>query len=205
MKIKGFSIVDFYKNKYTDVAPYLRNKNTKAITSIVLTLFTLTIFGLFAINPTLSTIANLQKQLEDSRFVDENLSRKITNLSMLQRRFNQLQGDLPVVYSAVPENPNVPTLMSQVYLIALEENVSINNLQTQEVELSKTTDAPNKYSSYIFNVSASGEYNNLLSFVNSLNRFERIVSIDTITLNTSTDLQVSAVQISIRGEAYFKK
>ena len=42
----------------------LKNKRAVQFTYLVLTIIALTFFGLFAINPTLSTIAKLQKEIE---------------------------------------------------------------------------------------------------------------------------------------------
>lgn len=203
MKIKTFSITQIYKNKLFNVTPYLRQKNTQAFTMIVFTLVSLSLFGVFAINPTLSTIANLQKQLEDSKFVDESLSKKITNLSVLQQKYNQLGKDIPIALAALPKNPSVPMLMSQIHLIALNTNVSIVSLQSHQVELSKTIDGPDKYSSYSYSLSVKGAHDNITKFISQLTSFERIVTIDSLSI--SKEGADSTLLLNMKGEVYFKK
>lgn len=205
MKIKQFSLTQFYKNKYAEVIPYLKQKNTQVFTTIILTLLAISFFGIFAINPTLSTIANLQKQLEDSNFVDESLSKKITNMSILQRKYVQLGNDIPVVLSAIPKNPNVPVLISQLYLLGFNTGININNLQAYEVELSKKTDAKPGYASYAFSFSGNGQYTDILKFISSLINFERIVSLDALLISRQGVAEDNSLQVSVRGEAYFKK
>lgn len=205
MKIRMFSITEYYKNKYEQAVPYLKQKNTQVFTTIILTLFALSFFGIFAISPTLSTIANLQKQLEDNRFVDESLSKKITNLSILQRKFNELGSDTTVILTAIPKDPNVPMLMSQVHLLALNSNLSVTGMQAFQVELSKILDNPQQYSSYSFSLAAQGSYDDIVAFVSDLVTFERIVAIDTLAINRAQKNEDTVFQVSLRGEAYFKK
>ena len=52
-------------SKYLALMPDLRQEKTKKFTTIVLTLAASIILGLFAVNPTLSTVANLQKQIDE--------------------------------------------------------------------------------------------------------------------------------------------
>ena len=57
--------------EYLKLLPATKRENTKAITMLIFTFISLSVLGLFAINPTLSTIIELQKQYEESQFVHE--------------------------------------------------------------------------------------------------------------------------------------
>ena len=61
--------------------PRLREKKIQTFTTLALTLITFTVFSVFAISPTLGTITDLQKQISDSQFVNQQLQTKITALS----------------------------------------------------------------------------------------------------------------------------
>ena len=95
MKVSKYDISTVFKNiknnKYYKLLPDFKEEKTRRLSSIVFSLLALSIFGLFAINPTLSTIARLKKELSDAKFVDQQLTEKIANLSSLQE-----------VYLAVP-------------------------------------------------------------------------------------------------------
>ncbi|MGA2968093.1 MAG: hypothetical protein ABSD69_02925, partial [Candidatus Levyibacteriota bacterium] len=58
-QIKGIK-KDQYE-KYLELIPDIKREKAQKYITIVLTLTTAIILGVFAINPTLSTIANLQK------------------------------------------------------------------------------------------------------------------------------------------------
>jgi hypothetical protein len=62
---------NLYTSKYFEKLPDFKEKKIQAFITIALTLIALSFFAIFAINPTLSTIANLQKQSEDT-FVEQN-------------------------------------------------------------------------------------------------------------------------------------
>lgn len=65
---------DLLKNtkiKYLQLLPNLKGEKTQKFTTLILTFFALSFFGLLAINPTISTISELNKELEDNKFVDQ--------------------------------------------------------------------------------------------------------------------------------------
>src|SRR4051794_1976618 len=82
--------------EYLKLLPSIHDERTQLITMLIFTFVALSFFGLFAINPTLSTIVELKKELSDSQFVDQQLTNKINNLESLQQRYNLLGPDLPV-------------------------------------------------------------------------------------------------------------
>lgn len=204
MIIKEDVFKNFYLNRYKEVLPYFKEKKTQAFTTLAFTLITLSIFGIFAISPTISTIAQLRKELDDNRHVDEQLQQKIINLGILQTKYIALEKDLPFVLAAVPTNPQAPTLVGQLYALAQASSITVNRLQTFEVELSKTKEAMNQYSSFGFVIELSGSYTNTLRFIDALSTFNRVITVDTISMNRISDQQTNLKTI-IRGKSYFKK
>ena len=75
---------------FLKLLPPIKNENTRIITTLILTFAAMTFFGAFAINPTLTTIVNLKKQLEDSQIVYNKLVEKNNNLSFLLNQYNSL-------------------------------------------------------------------------------------------------------------------
>ncbi len=190
--------------KYKELLPDFQEEKTQAFTTLILSIISLSIFGLFAIQPTVSKITELHKQLEDDLFTEERLTEKINNLGQLYQKYNELSSDLPIVYAAIPQNPDAASLLGQLQAIGKRDNVIILKLQTSQVELSKEEEAGSKYSSFAFSLDTEGSYEQLLSFIESLAKFERIISIDAISINTSTE-QEGSLGLNIRGKAYFKK
>ena len=195
-KVKG--------NKYFELLPDLKKEKTKNYSIIIFSLISLSFFGIFAINPTLSTIAKLKKELSDTKFVDEQLSKKIANLSSLQEKYNIVEKDIPIVLAAIPKNPQVPLLMGQIQAVSRQTGVEIINLQSFEVDVPGSHNDQKKYSSFSFSTSVRGNYENLTNFISTLSSMERVISLDTLSINRKGN-QPGILELSIKGTAYFKE
>ncbi len=190
------------KDLYKNFAPIFKEEKTQKFSTLALTLLTLSFFGIFAINPTVSTIVNLQKQLSDSQFVDKKLQEKINSLAALQVQFESIKGSIPDILKAVPEKPHVPLFAAQLQGVAQKNNVAIGRLQIFQVELSKTPTASKDYSSFGFTLDVEGQQDSLTKFLSSLIGFDRVVSIESISL--TKDKTKNTLQLSLRGKTYFK-
>lgn len=184
--------------KYLELIPDLKKEKAQKYITIVLTLATVITLGLFAINPTLSTIANLQKQIDDNNFVQQKLQQKINDLALLQGKYSDLQTDLPMIYNSVPKTTEVSLLIAGVQSIAKDSSLKITSLQTSEVNLSKPTP---KGSSFDFTLTANGSYSNILQFLDEISHFQRAVALKDITISTQNDSLV----LSFNGTAFFKQ
>lgn len=189
-------------DKYlTALLPRLQEKRVQSFTTITLSLITLSFFGIFAIGPTLSTIADLKKQISDDQFVNQQLQQKITNLTNLQVSYKSIQNDIPLVYQAIPETPQVTTIVGQMQTLAQISNVSLLNIQTLPVDISNISST--KYNSFSFALDISGSYANIKTFLQNITNFNRIITIDAMSLSKPT-LTQDVYTLSLRGEAYFK-
>ena len=195
-KVKG--------NKYFELLPDLKKEKTKNYSIIIFSLISLSFFGIFAINPTLSTIAKLKKELSDTKFVDEQLSKKIANLSSLQEKYNIVEKDIPIVLAAIPNNPQIPLLRGQIQAVSRQTGVEIINLQSFEVDVPGSHNDQKKYSSFSFSTSVRGNYENLTNFISTLSSMERVISLDTLSINRKGN-QPGILELSIKGTAYFKE
>lgn len=190
--------------KYRELLPDFQEKKTQAFTTLLLSLVALSFFGFFAINPTVSKITELHKQLEDAEFADQRLTEKINNLGILFQKYNELSADLPIVFNAIPAQPDAGLLLGQIQAISKKTNVTLLRVQSFQVELSRDEEGVSKHSSFSFSVDVDGLYDELFSFTALLANFDRIVSFDAISISTS-DTHEDKLTLNIRGKAYFKK
>lgn len=186
--------------RYLKNLPNFQQERTQQLTTLAFTLFGSAIFIIVAITPTLSVITNLQKQISDSQQVESDLQTKIQNLNELHQSYALLNNDLSVVQSALPQTPSVPTLTGQIQHIAQNSNVSLKSLQVSQVQLSQTppATAPN---SYTLNIEAEGDDSNIFTFLNSLTSFNRIITLNAISLQQDT--LTHGTTVSIRATTYF--
>lgn len=227
--------------EYLKLLPNMQKENTRIITTLILTFFAMSFFGIFAINPTLSTIVTLQKQLADSELVYEKLKTKITTLSSLQQQYANLQADLPVVMEAIPKIPDAPLLTAQIHGLAKQRNIKITSFSISGVQLKEANihqpkqtaspapdtaaaallselpiapgaDTPNSVepgenplpeTSYAFSLQFQGSYDELMAFAKSLSQMNRIITIDSISINKDT--KQSGLTMAINARVYFQK
>lgn len=183
------------------ILPRLAEKRVKSFTTITLALLTLSFFGIFAISPTLSTIADLQKQISDSEFVNQQLRQKITNLTLLQDSYKKIQNSLPVLYNAVPANPDATVLVGQLQTIAQNSHVTLIHIQTLAVDVGSSPTT--QFGSFAFAIDISGTYANIKTFLQTLTSFNRLITLDALSLTKST-ANDNIYSLSLRGRAYFK-
>ncbi len=196
-------IKTFSKKKYLDVFPKLKDARIQRITEISLTFIAIPIFGIFAISPTLITIAELQRRLPDNQLVYSKLRQKNANLNSLQINYSKIQKDLPFIEAALPKDQKPTLFIAEIQGLAKKYTIILDGgIQISKIELF----GPLKYSSenFLFTLSGSGSYGNVLTFINAVTNFNRVTTIDTIVITRSSEKQ-SAVQLNLTGKAYFKK
>ncbi len=186
------------KNKYFQLLPNMKEERLQKFTTLVLTLIALSFFGIFAISPTLSTIAGLRKELDDNQFVDKQLQQKIANLTSLQQKYAGLKNDLPTILASFPNTPDIPLLAAQVQAVA-GGSVIIQSFQTFEVEIPKKK--VQKYLSYSFTLTAEGSYSDLSKFLSSLSNMQRVVTLDILSLTKKS--AGDSLVLTLKGKAYF--
>lgn len=190
-------------NKYIALLPDFKKEKAQKISSIVFSLLALSFFGLFAIEPTLSTIAKLKKDLSDSKYVNEKLQEKISNLSSLQTKYNLLQNDIPIVLAAIPQNPQLPTLMGQIQSLSRQKNITINNLQSYEIEAANAKKPDKDFYSFSFVITGEGSYTDIVNFLSSLTGMQRVITVDELLIGKASSANL--LQFNMKGVAYFKQ
>lgn len=191
------------KDTLVKLFPRLQDERVRSFTTIVFTLVASAVFGLFAINPTVTTITELNKELADSTFVDQQLQTKIAALSSLQQQYNTMNNDLPFVMNAVPSSVNIPLLFGQLQAVADQSGITLAREQSFPVDVATTILTNSPYTSFAFDVDGTGSQEQVITFINNLDQLNRLITIDTIAITKASTTE-DAVRVSIKGKAYFK-
>lgn len=187
MKIKPANLSQLYLSYKTQYISRIKKEDQERYTAylyIILTLFTLSIFGMFAILPTLSTIANLRKQFEDSTQVSNALTAKFSALQTLSGQYQSLQPLLPLVYAAIPTSTQIATLTKQIEVLAQEYNLALIGLDFGTIELYPIKKLNPPIYSFTFNATLEGDEAAVNEFLTNLTNFERIITFDRISTGT---------------------
>ena len=190
-----------YDKYYKDLIPVFKKEKNQKYLFIILSLSASIVFILFAINPTLSTISKLKKQIEDAIIVEQQLSDKINNLSKLNDEYNSIKKDLPIVMDAVPNSPQAPNLVSLIQSLAQQSSVNLTSVNISTVNLNPTVST--KSSMFEFEISGDSSYENTNIFISKLIRMQRALTINSIQISKSKAEE--KIEMLIDGQAYFKK
>lgn len=170
---------------------------------IVLSLFAVAFFSIFAIYPTLGTIANLKRQYDDNTQVDQELDKKISALTELERQYAVLsQHTLPLIMNAVPQSPEIPSFTRKVESLAKTHNVTINFFNVGTAELFPANKVKNGFATLDFSMTIEGTRLATNNFASSLVTFDRIISIDSQTRSKGEGVEQA---VTINGRVYFNK
>lgn len=185
--------------KYSESMQQEKRQKFVAYIYIVLTLFTISFFGLFAIMPTISTISNLDKQYKDNLLVYESLKEKLSALQKLDQQYFEIQPDLELIYSAIPKTNRIPYLTRQIETLASVHNLTITHLEFGPIELSPIKKTEPSMYSFTFDISIEGNDFEVNNFIEDFINFDRIVALNHL-VSGKTDKKYGA---TIGGKAYF--
>ena len=215
--------LQFWRKRYAEVTPLLKTRRVQAYTMIVLSLFTVSFFGMLAVRPTLETITTLQKQIEDRTLVNQKLEQKINALITAQAEYQKIASDIPAIYNMLPQQPNVTSLIIKLEEVAITQNVSLTNLDFSPVTVFGTSDVaqvpvastaaePAKdilaaESTIVlplsFSVTFTGGYQELVNVITQLTRMNRIVTIESADIQSADAAQSSTLIVGATTNAYY--
>lgn len=167
---------------------------------VILTLITVSFFGLFAIKPTLSTISNLKKQHEDSKLVYEQLRQKLQAIQTLDSLYQQIESDLPVLFLSLPTTTKIPYLTHQIGKMITDNGLDLRALEFGRVEVYPTQKRNQSLYSFTFQMSVIGDSRRINAFLEQLINFDRLVSLDGIATGKT---EPGSFGMLVSGRAYF--
>lgn len=156
----------------------------KASIELFLSIGAVLFFAIFAIKPTLLTMSDLIKEIDDKRTLDKKLNEKIAALSTAQTEYLKLENRLSILSSAIPINSEIVLTLKIIEKLASEQKITINSLNLNDVpkEIDVLTDFEMMTRKNLtFNIVVSGDFPAIRAFVNSLMESQRSFLIEKIT------------------------
>lgn len=193
-----------FRSYYRSLVPLFEKPKVAAYTMLVLSFFTVAIFGSFAIRPTLATIFQLKKKIDDQQTVYTRMEDKIAKLREAEVEYKNITPDLEAIFGALPTKPQAADLLGKLNRTLAENNIDITVLQFSSIDLVGAVPIPSP-TMIGFTLSANASYDDALSFIDLLSRMDRVVAIDSVSISRqSTDKNVvsNVLTLSIRGAAY---
>ncbi|CAN5288213.1 hypothetical protein BH10PAT2_BH10PAT2_0460 [soil metagenome] len=181
--------------KRNQVAQTLREFYAKPVAKVsselLFSIFAVIFFAVFAIKPTILTMSNLIKEIQDKQILEQKLTEKIASLSTVQRQYLDAQDRLVVLDKALPSSPELETALLLVEKVASENNIAIVNAEakvvptedpvgtefSQKVRLSKP-----------ISFTVAGTYPDIAKFVEGIRNLQREMIVESVSFGL-TDSQ----------------
>lgn len=196
------AFIERYKNLVKDYTKAMQDEKKQkfvAYVYIILTLFTVSFFGLFAIRPTLVTVSGLNKQYKDDMHVYNSLKTKISALEKLDTIYQEIQPDLGLVYAAIPKSNKIPYLTRQFENIAVKNNVVLSGVDFGSIEL-YPNNKPTPIYSFTVDLSVNGNESDVNNFIADFINFDRIIGLEKLTSGKTLGNKYGA---SLKGRVFF--
>lgn len=123
-----------YKSFFLNMLSQYGERNSwKTYLEILLSLGTISVFSIFALKPTVLTIAELIKQIDEKRSTIQKMDNKIQNLSKAQIIYDGERGNINLLeQTAVPKTVNPEVFARQIEGLSVKHNVEILTINLGE-------------------------------------------------------------------------
>ena len=186
---------------------YKARRDLKAYLEILLTLATISVFAIFALRPTLLTIAELIGEIETKRETVATMDEKIKNLTQAQTLYDVERQRIQLLETAMPRNPTPQTLIRQIEATSAKHGATTLSLSIGETALlgqekprkgEELEALPNGAGELSLTLSATADYLPLFNYLSDLESLRRPVKIDSLRFS-SADTETGKVLILLVG------
>ncbi len=198
-----------YHRYFVRVKGLYDKREVVVYTGLILTLITISFFALFAIKPTITTIAGLFKTIEQKKEIDKKLQIKINTLRQAQTNYSLISDKIALVDQTLPLEPSLTDLIYQIEILAQTHNVELRSLGFESSYLlgeeKKKGRKVGDYPSINFTLASGGDFENVNGFLDSLENLRRVTGIETVTVKGIEDEETGlfTLNISLQLESFY--
>ena len=213
-----------YKTYFLNVlGRYRERADVRVYLEILLSLTAISIFSVFALRPTLLTIAELIKEIESKKLTLTQMEEKINNLSQAQTLFDRERGKIVLLDTSIPQKIDPVIFARQMEGLSSKHQSQILEVLTGSTPISgevvSSTDSSSssrdvealpegtltfKYSIQL--VSALDQFTALSNFLSDLEQLRLPSKLDSLSLSTTEIDQEKFLLMRIEGRLpYYSK
>lgn len=188
-------------------------------TEVVLSIFASLFLIMVAIRPTLITVTELRKKIEDQSLLETKLDTKIRSLIQAKKQLDENEVNLPLFERAVPETFTYANLAKKIEILAIEERVKIESLAFSSVVVSvddegdgfKVTtkrnkknrewvNGENKVKEFTIGFSIIANEPAVVNFIKKIENLDRVLTISMVEITKVKKREVPENEIRASGE-----
>lgn len=217
--------IERYRKYYKALEPKLEKPRNKAYTTIVFSFLVVSLFGWYAIRPTIQTILLLKREIKDKTELSKKMEEKIAALIEAQAYYQEIEPLLPAIDQALPTIPDAVPVLIQIRNLASMSATSITTIQLPSVPImgqeimagskgviNPSSTSTKKQQTFDISLSIKGPYSNLHAFIEGLTFMRRLVTIESVSIipglsdtisSASAKPNTKLLQLALKLKAYY--
>ncbi len=164
---------------------FYKNPVARVSMELVFSILAVIFFAIFAIKPTLQTMSELVKEIEDKRTLDGQLAQKIASLNTAQAQYQKFSSQFHLLDQAIPKTALLVESLKVVEKIASANNLVVQGITISSVpeEMMQAVADKSTRETLTFNVDVSGDYLNIRQFADDIMASRRMMLIDQVNFS----------------------
>ena len=176
-----------YKRYYQTIEPNLEKPANRAYTAIIFSFLVVSLFGWYAIRPTMQTIFLLKREIKDKIQLNIQMENKISALIEAQAAYQGIETKIPMINQALPMIPDAVNLVAQLRKLSAQSHVTMIGINLPSLPIAEEATDPQKVdiakklAEYFITLSISGAYTDVKAYLQGIADMRRIVQIESMT------------------------
>lgn len=185
-------LMDFYQKPVARVSIEL-------ILSVIVVIF----FALFAIRPTLITMADLVKEIADKKEINKQMNLKLASLASAQEQYDLYQSQFYLLDEAIPRQLDLVKSLKKIEKLAGEGEFVIDRMSIQKVPATVDTELlSGNFGDYqreflTINVGVIGSYMQIREFIEKIMNLRQVVVVDQVLIEKMTESDNLSAQLRV--------
>lgn len=205
-----------YRESYAKYSRYFKNLAqtygkqpvVRYSAELLFTLLAISFFAVFAIRPTVNTIAHLYADIKTQKEIEGKLTDKISNLKKAQVAYSREANRLVMLDEALPRGPAPEFFVQQLEGLAREDGVILESITVGKTPLyGKILEEQSKGNGGSFEASflVKGDYKKIVTYLGDLESLRRILSLNSVTVGVNKKLgEKGVITLTVESEvAYY--
>lgn len=196
------STKQYQKQLSTALQSFYQKPVAKVSIELFLSIGLVLFLALFAIRPTLITMSDLIKEIEDKQELSEQLQKKVAALSTAQTIYLSLEDRLPVLDESIPSRPDLVYNLKVLEKLATDNTVIISSITVTELPVDEDPTQTPLFSDLTLNkipvsIALSGDYRSIRSYVEAIRANRRSFTIETVVFSLDRDRDAEKLRANI--------
>jgi hypothetical protein len=178
---------------------------------LVMSIVIVSVFALFALRPTLITMSDLLKEIEEKEELNVALQQKVAALATAQTEWTAFEDQVDNLQLSFFQNPSLEEILLYLEYLSRQESVlvtgvsapslAVNLVENDEpVSLANLTLVP-----YDTTFQVMGDYEGILQYLQQIERHQPLMSIETLQLSQSNSEEILPMSATIRLRLYVQQ